>query len=396
MHIIKRRLGLAFIIVLLAGFAAFVTAQQDVNPDANISFPPPVYLLRGVMPIMGSANVAGMTHYYVEFRRMNDDGTPQAENAPWFPALYSEIPITDGELGRWDTRLVQDGLYEIRLNIAVPSRNPVLVMVSPLRVENEIPPFLITPTPTLTPTRALPTLLPTPTALGPNPNGTPRPTQSGLENQPRVTAIVNANLRSGDSTLYPIVGVLYAGEVAQVIGLSNLNSRWYQVRAPNGTVGWIAPSTVATSGDFSTVPFVEPPPPPTLTPVPATATPSTLPDLLVNGFRFDPLSPACGQAFSIFMNIANIGTAPSTSGGVVLVQDVLVSTNQTIATGSGTFNPMPVGGNFVVVVAMFVNAAPNQQHRIIVSIDTSNQVPETNETNNSYTQDYTLAQGSCP
>jgi len=270
------------------------------------------------------------------------------------------------------------------------------VMVSPLRVENDIPPFLITPTPTLIPTRALPTLLPTPTALAPNPHPTGRPTQVGLENEPRVTALVDANLRAGDATIYQIVGVLYTGEVAEIIGVSSGSSGWYLVRAPNGVEGWIAPSTVTVEGDLTVLPYVRPPATPTFTPIPATATPVNVPDLLINGFRFDPVTPACGQSFSIFMNIINIGSGASQVSGSVLVQDILVSSNQTIATGACTFSVIPQGGDYVVVVPMFVNAAPNQQHRIIVSLDSAAQVFESNENNNSFTQDYTLAQGSCP
>jgi uncharacterized protein YgiM (DUF1202 family) len=396
MHTLKRHLTWILILSLLIGVAAFVAAQQVIDVNANISFPPPVYLLRGVMPIRGSANLPDMTHYYVEFRALNADGTAQEDTEPWFPAIYGEDPVTDNELGQWDTRLVEDGLYELRLNINLESGSPVFVVVSPLRVENDIPPFLITPTPVLTATSSLPTLLPTPTALAPNPRPTSRPTQTGLENVPRVTALVDANLRAGDSTIYRTVGVLLTGEEAQVLGISTSGSNWYFVQAPNGTEGWIAPSTVTFAGDITTVPYVSPPPTPTFTPIPATATPLANPDMIVNGFRFDPLTPACGQSFSIFMNITNIGTAASTSGGVVTVQDVLVSNNQVIATATGTFNPIAVGSNFVVVVAMFVNAAPNQAHRIIVSIDTSAQIFESNENNNSYTQDYTLAQGSCP
>jgi Bacterial SH3 domain/CARDB len=337
-----------------------------------------------------------MTHYYVEFRRLNDDLTPLEDDAPWFPALYGDTAVSDGELGRWNTALIQDGLYELRLSISIENSNPRYIMVSPLRVENDIPPFLVTPSPTIRPTSALPTLFPTPTALGANPRGTLRPTQTGLESGARVTAVVDANIRAGDATIFPIVGVLFTGESAQVLGLSSTGTGWYLVRAPNGTEGWIAPSAVDPSGDFSTVAFIQPPATPTFTPIPPTATPANVPDLLINGFRFDPLAPACGQAFSIFMNVTNIGAGTSLISGSVVVQDILVSNNQVIATGAGTFGTIAVGANFVVVVPMFVNAAPNQAHRIVVTLDSAVQVAESNETNNTFTQDYTLAQGSCP
>lgn len=392
----QSRFALMSLVLALVALAAFVWAQTQTNPNANITFPPAVYVLRGEVPIMGSANLENMQSYYVEFRRLNDDLTPQDADAPWFPALYSETPVSDGELGRWNTTLVDDGLYELRLTINLPRSAPVNVVVSPLRVENDLPPFLITPSPTLRPTAALPTLLPTPTALGPNPRPTNRPTQTGLEAGPVAVALVDANIRAGDSTIYPVVGILLTGESARIIGLSTLDTGWYFIEAPDGTRGWIAPSTVTQQGDVSGLPFVQPPPPPTPTRIPFTATPATQPDLLIDGFRFDPLTPACGQAFSIFMNITNAGTGPSFSGGSVFVQDVLVATNQTIATGSAVFSVIDVRGNFVVVVPMFVNAGPNQAHRIVVALDSAAQVSESNENNNTFTQDYILAQGSCP
>jgi hypothetical protein len=146
MHTLKKRLGLTLIVLLLISVAAFVAAQQTVDPNFNISFPPPVYLLRDEMPVRGTVNVEGMTHYYVEFRSLNEDGTPQDEDEPWFPLSYSEERVIDGELGIWDTHLSQDGLYELRVNVSFENGDFAYAVVSPLRVENEIPPFLITPT----------------------------------------------------------------------------------------------------------------------------------------------------------------------------------------------------------------------------------------------------------
>src|SRR5688572_11784584 len=118
MHTLKKRFGLALVVLLLVSIAAFVAAQQVVDPNFNISFPPPVYLLRDEMPVRGTVNIEGMAHYYVEFRSLNEDGTPQDEDEPWFPLAYSEEAVIDGELGIWDTHLSQDGLYELRVNVS--------------------------------------------------------------------------------------------------------------------------------------------------------------------------------------------------------------------------------------------------------------------------------------
>ncbi|PJF29043.1 MAG: hypothetical protein CUN52_10365, partial [Phototrophicales bacterium] len=68
------------IVVWLIGIAVFLLAvsvnaqgitpnpNTPPNPNANISFPPPVYFLRGEMQIYGSANLPNMANYFLEYR----------------------------------------------------------------------------------------------------------------------------------------------------------------------------------------------------------------------------------------------------------------------------------------------------------------------------------------
>lgn len=99
-----------------------------------------------------------------------------------------------------------------------------------------------TPTPTPTPTRAAPTIY------------------------VRVQAL---NVRSGPDVGYPRIGGIQFGDVCEIIG-RNAQRTWWQVRCPNGLIGWVSANFVLTSGNTGAVPVVEtpPPPPPTPTPVP--------------------------------------------------------------------------------------------------------------------------------
>lgn len=305
---IKRALLLVPFLLLslvLQAQAQSIEPAEIVDPNANISWPPPVYVLRGEFTLRGSANLANMVSYFIEYRRLNDDLTPQADNIPWLPAtLPSAAPVLNDALGVWNTTTEEDGVYELRLTINIRGSNPVFARVSPVRVENAPPPFAAIPTatpelilPTIAPlptiAQAIPTLVPTPTAFDPTPRVTPN-------------RAIDVNIRSGDGTDYSIVGSLRQGESAVILGISNTGSGWYRVQLANGTVGWVAGGVVTVTGDISRVPRVAPPATPT--PI-ATSTPA-LPDATITGVRYDRGQIKQGEAFQIIVTVRNNSGVP--------------------------------------------------------------------------------------
>src|SRR5687767_9759304 len=87
---------------------------EPVNPNANVSWPPPVYVLRGQFTLRGSANLPNMSNYFIEFRPLNPDATVVDEDALWTPAtLPSTAAVQDDVLGVWNTTSAVDGLYEL-------------------------------------------------------------------------------------------------------------------------------------------------------------------------------------------------------------------------------------------------------------------------------------------
>jgi len=109
----------------------------------------------------------------------------------------------------------------------------------------------------------------TPTILG-GPTATPSRTPSYT---PVIAqAIGQINLRSGPGTNTDIVGQLQPGDTVPVLGQS-LQFRWLVVAwkdGPNGQA-WVYKDVVVIIGDLTTVPIMEPPPPPTLDPSQAAA-----------------------------------------------------------------------------------------------------------------------------
>ncbi len=393
------RSKLLFLLLLLLALPLSAQAQVGTptatppDPNANISWPPPVYLLRGEFEVRGTANVSNMSTHFLEYRPLDDEGNPQPEAFPWIPAtLPNPSAVLDEVLGIWDTEIIPDGLYELRLTINVTGSDPVHYEVSPLRVENNPPPFAVTPTPFVLPTTAAspaaptqpPALQATPTAFSTNPTAE--------------TIVASGNVRAGDSTAYDIVGVVRIGDTMPVLARSATGSGWWKVQLANGRIGWAAPSVVRVTGDVNRLPSEFPPPPPptpTPTPIPVTATPVSQADLIISSITLEPAEPTCAQTFTIRLGVRNVGTSQSNSSGTIAVQDIHVNTGTVTATTVGGFPSLAPGQTYEALIPLTVSTFYEEQHRISIQLDSLNQVAETNKNNNFGTTDYNLRRGSC-
>ena len=390
----KRLMLLLIALALLV--ASLPAAAQDVdteeaNPNAQITFPPPVYVVRGEFEIRGSANLSDMTTYFIEFRPLNDDLTSPEGREVWFPAiLSSSAAVQDDILGVWDTTLVPDGINEMRLTVNLSGGGQAVNdTVSPIRIENTPPPWVeidVTAEPTQSVIPSTPV---------------PQPTVPPTEDPtPRATVITpNGNVRQGDGTNYGIVSSLTEGTSVEIVGISNTGSGWYQVRLPDGRLGWMAPSIISISGNVSGLPRVQPPPPPATpipTAVPATPTPITQANLVAGIVVLDPGTPTCAQTFNVGFDVANLGTQATAASGTISLVDVRAADGTTQGTTIGGFPVLQPGETFRVNMPLTISTYYNETHRIQLVIDPSNQNPETNPDDNSRTVEYTLQKGSCP
>lgn len=289
-----KRLALLCITLL----TAVIVWAQDIEPlqmptgfePIAITFPVPAIYVSGEVPIVGTVNVAGLNNYFIEIREIRP-AAPGAPEPPWTPAsLPSRVPVTNSVITVLDTTLFPDGLYEIRLAVTTSTAREYF-RVSPIRIVNDpmsVSPYLAllmaeqasssssaaTPTPT-TPPLSFPTAVPT---------QPPVVFATATPSGPFVQSFVNANVRQGDSTAYPVIGSLPNGSTAPIVGISTVNG-WFYIQLPNGTRGFISPTTVNVFGNTVGVPPVAPPPPPpTATPTAtftATAVPSITPFVVV-------------------------------------------------------------------------------------------------------------------
>lgn len=157
MRLPHRLLVLALCFIAVAGAAA----AQDGDSAVRIDWPPPVFQVAGTFEVIGTVNPPGLRAYFLEAAALE----PADDELFWLPvSTPSTMPVVSGVLAAWDTTLLDDGLYSLRVRAILASGETLTYTVTPLRIAN-----LLTP-----PTAATPAPLPTP-ALPPTPVPRPNP-----------------------------------------------------------------------------------------------------------------------------------------------------------------------------------------------------------------------------
>lgn len=403
----KRLIPIVIVIGLL--WAMLVSAQDiepttgNVNPGANITFPPPVYSVRGGTPIRGTANLPDMTNYYLEFRPLIFGVEETDDTRPWFPiSLPTTTAVTDGILAVWNTRTTSDGLYEIRLTVNVSTGDPQYFRVSPVRVENDIETYgqyLIPPLSAVlggsssdfVPTAVPFTATPDPAAA----TATDIPvevdevvTTTSVEGA-RVVALVDSNVRQGDDVSTPFIGALLTGESATVIGISSRNTGWYYIELANGRRGFIAPGIVDTENLPDDLPRITPPLP-AANPTPI----SDGPNLHLIRFDLNPNPPRCDETFEIIIGVENNGTERTGAGEVLVYDEDFDSKTETVR-AFGDFPELNPDESYEVVIEVSIDTFFDEEHEVWVIIDHLEEVTEVTRGDNIATQRFTLRQGEC-
>lgn len=115
-----------------AATAIPVPAGQDqasgcANPEATISSPQSGDVLRGVVPIRGTAAIADFGFYKLEYRTL-------AADSAWRAIMAGDAPVLDDLLHEWDTSIVLPGDYELRLVVTDSAGNAALPCALTIRV----------------------------------------------------------------------------------------------------------------------------------------------------------------------------------------------------------------------------------------------------------------------
>ncbi len=171
MHVILSLL----VLFLSAGSPSIVWPQAGAEIRIENLLPGDV--LQGVVNIEGQAAAPGFSSYEVSFRyaHSNDGG--------WFLIAQNDQPVEDGTLAVWDTTLISDGDYDVRLLLLLMDGHQQEVVVEGVQVRNYTPVATLTGpggseeplvSVTAAPEPSQTAILPTSTAFAANPGAISR------------------------------------------------------------------------------------------------------------------------------------------------------------------------------------------------------------------------------
>jgi hypothetical protein len=186
--------------------ASPVLIQNTQTGDPAIYSPRPGDVLQGVIPITGTSDITGFFSTEVSFTYADDP------TGTWFLINLTTQPVTNDKLATWDTTVITDGNYLLRLHVTLEDGSIRETIVSGLRVRNYTLIETSTPTP-VAPTATVPTAV-MPTAVAPTATPlptitltpTPFPTPTSLPSNPATLAPADVYR----SVLYGAVSVILA------------------------------------------------------------------------------------------------------------------------------------------------------------------------------------------
>jgi hypothetical protein len=165
--------ALCLLAALLIGLSVVSLEAAPPQQRAVITSPQDRDVVRGLLVIKGTAAHPSFWKYEVYF-------APEPNpNDQWQLLGLYEAQVTDGRLETWDTTLVPDGTYSLRLRVVRTDGNYDEYYVRQLSVINVQVQPTETPTTTPTPEATRTPLPPTPTVIIEQPpTATPRPTST--------------------------------------------------------------------------------------------------------------------------------------------------------------------------------------------------------------------------
>jgi hypothetical protein len=180
-------------------------------PAVRILVPHPGQALQGVVLIQGSTGREDFSYAVLEFNYLHRPGEA------WFPMAEIVQPVVDGLLYEWDTTLVTDGDYTLRLVVFHVNSEAETVALGSVRIRNYS--FIETDTPTpITPTATL------------EPGETPAPTQTPTATVTEVPP-TGTSLPLNPARLYPNQVIQGIGQGALLVsGLFALGGLYILIR----------------------------------------------------------------------------------------------------------------------------------------------------------------------
>ncbi len=193
----------AFVILMIILIFLPVPVRAQEEAVVTISSPGEGQIVQGSVEILGSVTVLGFSSYVLSFAYADDP------TQTWFVIASSSLPVFEGELGTWDTTILTDGDYTLRLQVFLLDGSVQETAVTGLRVRNYT--AIPTATPTATATAIVLFVPPTAQLIAPMPaTVTPSlPTPTPLPRNPASLQEVSISTALGRGAF--LVLLLFAG-----------------------------------------------------------------------------------------------------------------------------------------------------------------------------------------
>ena len=175
MNVRKSFFGTLFLLLIIAALpaTASIAAPPKQGELAVITAPADNDVVRGVVSIIGSAVHPAFDRYELAYAV-----EPVTSNDQWVGiGEVGREQVVNGELAKWDTTILPDGSYSLRLRVVRNDGNYSETEVKHVVVANAVPTETPTPSASPTPTTTPTPLPPTPTIVIelPTPEATPTP-----------------------------------------------------------------------------------------------------------------------------------------------------------------------------------------------------------------------------
>jgi hypothetical protein len=156
---------LSYFLYLTAYLGLIAANPFQGTLEATIDSPLPGEAVQGLVQIKGNTLIEDFSAYELAFSFKTD------VTETWFLITQSQTPVSDAVLGEWDTSVLSDGNYVLRLIVYRVETSPIVILVEGIRVRN------YSPIETETPAASAITITPTLLEIAP---GTPTPTRTRL------------------------------------------------------------------------------------------------------------------------------------------------------------------------------------------------------------------------
>jgi len=202
---------LCVFLYLITLFSLTAGKALQVSADAAIQSPLPDEAVQGLVQIKGSTLIEGFSSFDLAFSFEND------LTETWFLITQNQSPIADDVLGEWDTSMLSDGDYSLRLTVHRIEASPIVIIIEGIRVRN------YSPIETDTPSKPANSI--TPTAIGITPTSKASIISQSLRSTPTPLAKNPAEINPQEIESSIQRGAIFAGIFLLGLGLYALTRK---------------------------------------------------------------------------------------------------------------------------------------------------------------------------